>query len=203
MLFAAFAVSSKGSALASRFCITDLRRSAIPVMQKLKNLHRTFQEKLPELYQHFYHNHYCPFYSKHEQKKEADIMKTANRKRNRSITIRLSAAEYDALQDRIYESGLNQQTFIINASLGAPIASADQISELKQISRILADLVSQLRGIGTNINQMAHVANGIGILPTELDLRQISVQVNRFKKEGEEIWQSIRSLISLQKATGP
>ena len=130
-------------------------------------------------------------------------MTTAKRKRNKAITIRLNDAEYDALQDRIAESGLNQQSYIINASLGAPITSADQLSELKNVSCTLADLVNQLRGIGTNINQMAHVANGIGILPTERDLKYASEQVCAFKKEGEEIWQSIRSLISRQKATGP
>ena len=130
-------------------------------------------------------------------------MTTAKRKRNKAITIRLTENEYDALQNRITESGLNQQSYIINASLGAPITSADQLSELKNVSRILADLVNQLRGIGTNINQMAHVANGIGILPTERDLKQTSEQVNAFKKEGEEVWQSIRSLISRQKATEP
>ncbi len=130
-------------------------------------------------------------------------MTTAKRKRNKAITIRLNDAEYNALQDRIAESGLNQQSYIINASLGVPITSADQLSELKNVSRTLADLVNQLRGIGTNINQMAHVANGIGILPTERDLKHASDQVYAFKKEGEEIWQSIRSLISRQKATEP
>ena len=130
-------------------------------------------------------------------------MTTVKRKRNKAITIRLSDAEYNTLKDRIDESGLCQQSYIINASLGTPVTSADQLSELKNVSRLLSDLVSQLRGIGTNINQMAHVANGIGILPTERDLKQTSDQVNRFKKDGEEIWQSIRSLISLQKATGP
>ena len=130
-------------------------------------------------------------------------MTTVKRKRNKAITIRFSDAEYNTLKDRIDESGLCQQSYIINASLGTPVTSADQLSELKNVSRLLSDLVSQLRGIGTNINQMAHVANGIGILPTERDLKQTSDQVNRFKKEGEEIWQSIRSLISLQKATGP
>ena len=129
-------------------------------------------------------------------------MTAVNRKRNKAITIRLNDAEYDTLQDRIYESGLTQQSYIINASLGAQVTSADQLSELKNVSRLLADLVNQLRGIGTNINQMAHVANGIGILPTERDLKQTSDQVNRFKKEGEEVWQSIRSLISRQRATG-
>ena len=91
----------------------------------------------------------------------------AQRKRSNTITIRMNDAEYDAIQDRIRESGLTQQSYMINAAIGATITSSDQVAVLKELSKTFADLVKQLRGLATNVNQMAHVANAAGILPAE------------------------------------
>ena len=127
----------------------------------------------------------------------------AQRKRSNTITIRMNDAEYDAIQDRIRESGLTQQSYMINAAIGATITSSDQVAVLKELSRTFADLVKQLRGLATNVNQMAHVANAAGILPAERELDRIAEQICTFKMKGEQLWQSIRSLINQQKATGP
>ena len=48
----------------------------------------------------------------------------------------------------------------LKSSRGATITPSDGIAVLKEISRTFSEYVKQLRGIGTNVNQMAHVANG-------------------------------------------
>ena len=128
-------------------------------------------------------------------------MHKANRKRNKAITIRMTESEYSDLQARVAESGLSQQAFIINAARGATITSSDEISVLKEISITFAEYVKQIRGIGTNLNQMAHVANGQGYLPGENILLDISDQVGNMRKDGEYIWQSIRSSINQPRVT--
>ena len=128
-------------------------------------------------------------------------MHKANRKRNKAITIRMTKSEYADLQARVAESGLSQQAFIINAVRGAAIPSSDEIAVLKDISMTFAEYVKQLRGIGTNLNQMAHVANGQGYLPGENILLGISDQVGNMRKDGEYVWQSIRSSINQPKIT--
>lgn len=121
-----------------------------------------------------------------------------NRKRNKAVTIRMRNDEYNDLQNRVIESGLTQQAYILNAIKESTIVSSDEIAVYKDISKTLADLVSQIRGIGININQMAHVANGSGLLPTEEQLTNASAEVNQYRKECEEIWLLIRSLINQQ-----
>ena len=123
-------------------------------------------------------------------------MHKANRKRNKAITIRMTKSEYADLQARVAESGLSQQAFIINAVRGATIPSSDEIAVLKDISMTFAEYVKQLRGIGTNLNPMAHVANGQGYLPGKNILLGISDQVGNMRKDGEYVWQSIRSSIN-------
>lgn len=88
---------------------------------------------------------------------------------------------------KIKESGLSQQAYIINAARGAVITPSEGIDELRETSRILADLERQLRGLGINVNQMAHVANGQGILPTEATLIELCNQIKSYRKENEKI----------------
>ena len=128
-------------------------------------------------------------------------MQKVKRKRNRAVTIRMNESEYTDFQNKVTESGLTQQAYIISAVRGATITPSDEIAVLKNISKTFADFERQIRGLGTNINQMAHVANGQGALPTESSLATISEQITTIRKESEELWQSIRSSINQQKAT--
>ncbi len=128
-------------------------------------------------------------------------MQKVKRKRNRAVTIRMNESEYTDFQNKVTESGLTQQAYIISAVRGATITPSDEIAVLKDISKTFADFERQIRGLGTNINQMAHVANGQGALPTESSLATISEQITTIRKESEALWQSIRSSINQQKAT--
>ena len=129
-------------------------------------------------------------------------MNKVNRRRNRAVTIRMNETEYTDFMKRVDESGLSQQSYFINAVRGAVITPSDEIAALKEISKTFADLEQQLRGLATNVNQMAHVANGRGELPTENDLDLLSDQLAGYRRESESLWQSIRLLINQQKPTG-
>ena len=128
-------------------------------------------------------------------------MNKAKRRRNKAVTIRMDDTEYADLQTKVDESGLSQQSYIISAVLGATITPSDEIAVLKDISKTFADFENQVRGLGTNVNQMSHVANGKGYLPTEDTLTRLSVQLDNLRKESESIWQSIRSSINQRNHT--
>ena len=129
-------------------------------------------------------------------------MRKVKRKRNRAVTVRMNEAEYADFRNKVKESGLTQQTFIISAVRGATITPSDEIAVLKEISKTFADFEKQVRGLGINVNQMAHVANGQGYLPARETLSRLSDQLGAMRRESEVIWQSIRSSINQQKATG-
>ena len=128
-------------------------------------------------------------------------MKKVKRRRNKAVTVRMNETEYADFQNKVEESGLSQQAYIISAVRGATITPSDEIAVLKEISMTFADFEKQVRGLGTNVNQMARVANGQGYLPGEEALARLSDQLGNMRKESEEIWQSIRSSINQQKAT--
>ena len=132
--------------------------------------------------------------------------KNPTRHRNRAVTVRMTDEEFLAMREKVEESGLSQQTYIIEAVTGTPILPAHGIEELlsewKDNSKDLSDLSRQLRGLGTNVNQMARIANGYGDLPSEQYLRRISENVDQAKKGVDQIWRSIRSLTSQQSHMG-
>ena len=129
-------------------------------------------------------------------------MSNAKRRRNKAVTIRMNDAEYDALQDKVKESGLTQQSYIISAIRSSSITSAKEVEVIKDISKNFADQNKQMRGLATNINQMAHVANGQGLLPTVEKLDEISDKILEFRKEDDKRWRLIRLSVSQLKATG-
>lgn len=128
-------------------------------------------------------------------------MKKVKRRRDKAVTFRMNEAEYADFQHKVEESGLSQQAYIISAVRGATITPSEGIDALKEINNIFKDFEKQIRGLGTNVNQMAHVANGQGYLPGEEALTQLSEQLIYMRKESEEIWQSIRLLIANKTTT--
>ena len=120
------------------------------------------------------------------------------RNRNNLVSIRYSDEEYKVLHEKIKESGQTKSAYIINATLNGKVSSADDVQEMKEQSKLLSNIYKQLRGMGTNLNQMAHVANGKGIIPSADKLIEIERVVVAVKKEVDDIWQSTRQSIGRQ-----
>ena len=118
------------------------------------------------------------------------------RKRNYTVTIRMNKAEYDLLQNKVKESGQTQQAVVIHAIAGLKIAS--EVEELKTLNQILAEILSQLRGAATNLNQIARKMNTDGFMPREDILYYLNKNILKYRKESEKIWLLIRRLISGQ-----
>lgn len=124
---------------------------------------------------------------------------TKGRKRKNVIITRMDDAEYQELRARVSESGLTQQSYIVNSALTAHVSSAEEITEMKNKNEILMDYDKQLRGIATNINQLAHTANGTGEIPTVDVLMDILSEVKEFRKEVNKSWRLTRSSITEQR----
>ena len=87
------------------------------------------------------------------------------RKRNHTVTIRMNKEEYDLFQSKVKESGRTQQEVVIKAIADLKIASAEEIEELKRLNQMFADILCQLRGATTNINQIARKLHTDGEIP--------------------------------------
>ena len=110
----------------------------------------------------------------------------------------MNKTEYDLLQNKVKESGQTQQAVVLHAIAGLKIASAEEVEELKKLNLMLTEMLSQIRGVATNINQIAWKMNAGGFIPREDNLHHLNQNIRNYRKESEKIWQSIRQLISGQ-----
>lgn len=125
------------------------------------------------------------------------------RKRTHQIKIWMNDEEYDLLLDKMQRSGQTRQNVMISALKEATITTEEEIGELKRSNSLMADLLKQLRGMATNINQMAHMANATGQIASINELAKMNNQISNFRREGEVIWQLIRQSISQRKHMQP
>ncbi len=125
------------------------------------------------------------------------------RKRNIAVTIRMNEEEYRTLDRRLKETGLPQQTFLLSAIHGTDVMPPETRNEICELNHTYADLLRQIRGMATNINQMAKVANSTGSLPVLSELQSLGRQIEQYRREGEEQWRSIRSSMIKPTTTEP
>lgn len=122
------------------------------------------------------------------------------RKRNNTVTVRVSDEKLKVINERISLSGMTKQSYLINSLMGAKTVSKEEVALWKDVNARIADIQLKLRGIGTNINQMARRANAENVLPLEQRLIEIGVTIENIRRECEAPWQSLRYLIAQQKA---
>ena len=120
------------------------------------------------------------------------------RKRDHTVTIRMNKEEYELLQSKVKESGRTQQEVVIKAIADLKIASEKEVEELKKLSQMFTDILSQLRGATTNINKIAKKLHTDGEVPTDSTLYFLNKNILKYRKESEKIWLLIRRLISGQ-----
>ena len=95
--------------------------------------------------------------------------------RPKQLSFRVSEEEYQQLQEKISESGKNQQEYILSCVLEKQIVNTDGIKEL----------IPELKRIGNNLNQIAKRCNEGGMLPSEAEVRKHGEELNK-------VWQSLR-----------
>lgn len=98
-----------------------------------------------------------------------------NKTRPKQLSFRVSEEEYQQLQEKISESGKNQQEYILSCVLEKQIVNTDGIKEL----------IPELKRIGNNLNQIAKRCNEGGMLPSEAEVRKHGEELNK-------VWQSLR-----------
>ena len=123
----------------------------------------------------------------------------ANRHRSHLVRVRMNDIEYDDFQHKVAESGQTVQSYVLNAIQTGAIPDAELINKISEMSQMMADQYKQLRGMATNLNQMAHNSNMeklTGDWRAEERLQDMQFQVGEMRKECMDLWQSLRRLMA-------
>ena len=103
-----------------------------------------------------------------------------NKTRPKQLSFRVSEEEYQQLQEKISESGKNQQEYILSCVLEKQIVNTDGIKEL----------YPEIKRIGNNLNQIAKALNGSTYYSYSL--------ITQNQKELEKIWQLLKQYLQKQ-----
>lgn len=103
-----------------------------------------------------------------------------NKTRPKQLSFRVSEEEYQQLQEKISESGKNQQEYILSCVLEKDIVNTDEIKEL----------LPELKRIGNNLNQIAKALNSTGYYEYRL--------ITQNQKELNKVWQSLKQYLQKQ-----
>lgn len=113
------------------------------------------------------------------------------RKRPIEVKFRLSLAEYELLQQKLIESGMNRNAFLVRLISDAQIYPRDLLMELCLEYQIMNRLI---RGIGININQIAKIANATKNTPSANFLMDMYQEVQTMKKNLQPLWAEARRI---------
>ena len=113
-------------------------------------------------------------------------------KRKKEIKLRLTEQEYAALTDMVQQSGLSRNAFLVRMIKQQTIYPVDKLSKTNEM---LAALLAQLRGMATNMNQIAKIANTRKEVPAMNYLRYILAAIQNLKEESQPVFTSVREVL--------
>lgn len=116
------------------------------------------------------------------------------RKRPIELKFRLSADEYDLLQSKLTEAGMNRNAYLVRLITGATIFPKEQLIQLNLEHTMMNRL---LRGISTNINQIAKIANSNHATPSAALLTDMYQDVQTLRNNLGPLWDETRETLWL------
>lgn len=111
------------------------------------------------------------------------------RKRPIELKFRLSQDEYNLLQTKLAEAGCNRNAFLVRLISGMQVYPKGKLIKLNLEYTMMNRL---LRGIATNINQIAKVANTTHATPSAALLVDMYQDVQTLKNNLQPLWEETR-----------
>ena len=116
--------------------------------------------------------------------------KYCSNKKERKVTFKLSENDYLKLMEDAKEAGVDKSKY-----LRALVQSGGKIDYTFPKDR--TNLIRQITGIATNINQITKVANTMSYVPFQdlRDIKEALLEIQRLLREVLTVWQSQKSCI--------
>ena len=117
------------------------------------------------------------------------------RKRNNTVHIQMNDNELKTMKDKVEQSHKKTiQSYALDALLNGEITDQRLIEELQNTNKLISDIDRIEKGIGNNVNQIAKKVNTYDVVLTD-DIETIKIEIEKSRKERDELWLSIRSLL--------
>lgn len=122
-----------------------------------------------------------------------------NRKRSKDWKTRLTEEEYQNLKDEIEKLGITCQEYGERALFHKVVLDREEREMLEKLLGEMKEVKLQLREIGVNLNQLAHVANATGNVGHLREVQNLQDDLNYYGMEVDDVWQSLKQLQNRRK----
>lgn len=113
------------------------------------------------------------------------LPRSENGVQRHQFTVTLSAEEHALLRERSLNTGDSMSRILVRAAMNERQVDMIDGSKIDALVPILSDLLVQLRGVATNVNQLAHWANTEHAFPAEA--QEITAQVKRLSASIDDL----------------
>ena len=114
------------------------------------------------------------------------------RKRNIEIKFRLTEKEHAVLSEKVKQSGINRNAFLVRMIQGQTIYPIEPLQNLTQEADAC---LTQLRGIANNINQIAKIANTYRAVPELSSLQNTTQLVWEMQQFIQPVFSLLREIL--------
>ena len=114
------------------------------------------------------------------------------RKRPVELKFRLSETEAELLQAKVKEADTNRNAYLVRVISDSQVYPKDQLRELNEQYVMMNRL---LRGVATNINQIAKVANARHVEPSTALLMDMYHDVLALRNNLQPLWDETRKTL--------
>lgn len=123
----------------------------------------------------------------------------ANRKRSKEWKTRLTEEEYQKLKAEIEKLGITCQEYGERALFHKTVLNREERETLEKMLEETKEVKLQLRKIGVNLNQLAHIANATGNMGHLREIQNLQDDLNYYGMEVDDVWQSLKQLQNRRK----
>lgn len=113
-----------------------------------------------------------------------------NRSRTKMVAIRMNDQEYASFQNKLKESGLSQQQFILQSIFDTKFAIPNTSSSQNEIAPLICTLFNTLSRLENISNQQEKIASSIGDLSSITEIHKLQNILRFVRKENQKLWQS-------------
>lgn len=118
------------------------------------------------------------------------------RKRNCEWKTRLTEEENQKLTELALKLKMTKQEYGEKCLFSQILLSEYDRETVEEMLMELKHIQNQLRGMGNNVNQMSKVGNTTVKLPELEKLEEILIGIEDAEMEVDEVWQSLKSLLT-------
>ena len=117
------------------------------------------------------------------------------RKRTKEVLFRMTDEEYIFFSEKVIESGLSKQKYLLAAALDKEITNGKELGALTELNKNMAKQLSAINQVITDLDGFLTFNEIYGELPDNEEIYSLIEQFKECRFEGVMLWELLRSYL--------